>query len=93
MKDIVITIPKEFTVNEASQFREKTLEFLRRGETSFVLDFSQCTFIDSIGLGVLVATYKKCAEINGRFRLQSLNSEVMKVFKLTRLNKVFDIHG
>ncbi|MBC8060424.1 MAG: STAS domain-containing protein [Clostridiaceae bacterium] len=92
MSSIKIIVPKEFTVDEASNFREKTLELLSKGEINFEIDFKDCIFIDSTGLGVLVTTYKKCAELKGNIKLYSLNPDVMKVFKLTRLDKVFEIH-
>jgi anti-sigma B factor antagonist len=91
MTSTKIIIPKEFTVEEASSFRERSLELLLKGEINFDINFKQCTFIDSTGLGVLVSTYKKCTEKNGRFTLYSINADVMKLFKLTRLDKVFDI--
>lgn len=91
MASIKIIIPKEFTVEEASSFRENSLELLSKGEYNFEIDFKQCTFIDSTGLGVLVSTYKKCMEKKGNFTLYSINADVMKLFKLTRLDKVFDI--
>ena len=61
------------------------------GKTDFIFDFSNCDFIDSTGLGALVSIYKKCVEKNGSLKLKSLKPEVDKLFKLTRLDKVFDI--
>lgn len=90
MKEIVIS--ENFTVDEASDYREKMIELIKQGEKDFKINFSGCKFIDSTGLGVLVAVYKKIAEINGSFELHSINNpQVMKIFKLTRLDKVFDI--
>lgn len=90
MKEIII--PDNFAVEEASDYREKINELVSRGEINFVLDFSKCNFIDSTGLGVLVGVYKKCAALGGSVKLQSIeNPKVMKIFKLTRLDKVFNI--
>ena len=87
-----IEIPENFAVDEADEFREKLNYLLSNGEKNFVLNFSKCTFIDSTGLGVLVSIYKKCKAVNGTFELHSINQQVMKIFNLTRLDKVFDIH-
>ncbi|KOF57644.1 MULTISPECIES: STAS domain-containing protein [Clostridium] len=87
-----ITIPENFSVEEASEYRKKLNELVEAGEKNFTLDFSKCTFIDSTGLGVLVNVYKKCTELNGTFILSSItNPQVLKIFKLTRLDKVFKI--
>lgn len=92
MSELNLSIPENFAVDEAAEFREKMLYLMSTGEKDFVLDFSKCCFIDSTGLGVLVSTFKRCAELNGSFKLKSIsNKDVLKIFKLTRLDKVFEI--
>lgn len=91
MNELNIEIPESFAVDEADKFREKLNYLINKGEKNFVLNFSKCTFIDSTGLGVLVSTYKKCEQLNGTFKLHSINEQVMKIFNLTRLDKVFNI--
>jgi anti-sigma B factor antagonist len=90
-KEILICIPKNFAIEEAAIFRLTANNYLNEGKINIILDFRECTFIDSTGLGVLVAVYKKCAELNGHLKLKGLNDQVLKVFKLTRLDRVFDI--
>lgn len=92
MNEINLLIPENFAVDEAAEFREKVNHLIGKGEKHFKLDFKNCTFIDSTGLGVLVSIYKKCKDINGSFKLHSVNNpKVMKIFKLTRLDKVLKI--
>ncbi|WP_432408348.1 STAS domain-containing protein [Wukongibacter sp. M2B1] len=92
MKEISMVISENFAVDEADEFREKLNRLINSGEKHFALDFTNCSFIDSTGLGVLVSIYKKCMERNGSLKLHSINNpQVMRVFKLTRLDKVFDI--
>ena len=92
MNEIKMLIPENFAVEEAADFREKVSNLINKGEKHFLLNFSNCTFIDSTGLGVLVAVYKKCMELNGSFIFHSINnSQVMRIFELTRLDKVFNI--
>ena len=92
MKEISLLIPENFAVDEASEFREKLMQLINKGEKYFKLDFSNCSFIDSTGLGVIVSIYKRCMELDGSFKLHSINNpQVMKIFRLTRLDKIFDI--
>lgn len=85
-------IPENFAVEEASEYRQKLNDLIDKGQYNFVLDFSKCSFIDSTGLGVIVSAYKRCKENNGTIKLHSINdANVLKVFKLTRLDKVFEI--
>ncbi|MCM1989473.1 STAS domain-containing protein [Oceanirhabdus seepicola] len=91
MNEISIQIPENFEVDEAAKFREEVNVMIGKGEKHFVLNFNNCSFIDSTGLGVLVGIYKKCMELEGSFKLNSINPKVMKIFELTRLDKVFEI--
>jgi anti-sigma B factor antagonist len=86
-----IVMPENFAVDEASELRGQLSQLISSGTTSFILDFKRCTFIDSTGLGVLVSIYKKCADHNGSMQIINVNDKVFKVFKLTRLDSIFDI--
>ena len=86
-----INIPKDFIVDEVANFRVKVNNLIDGGQKNFIFNFKECTFIDSTGLGALVAIYKKSVEKGGSIKLKSLKPEVEKLFKLTRLDKVFEI--
>ena len=90
-RDIIMNIPTNFVVDEVAEFRIKINKLIEEGNKNFIFNFSQCDFIDSTGLGALVAIYKKCVEKGGSVKLKSLKPEVEKLFKLTRLDKVFEI--
>jgi anti-sigma B factor antagonist len=91
MSEKEILIPENFAIDEATELREKLNDLINKGEINFKLNFSKCVFVDSTGLGVLVSVYKKCMEKNGSFKLNSISPQVIKIFKLTRLDKVFQI--
>lgn len=87
-----ILVPTNFSVDEAAEIRQYVYDLIDRGERHFILDFNQCTFIDSTGLGVLVSIYKKCAELSGSVKLISVvEIKVLDIFRLTRLDKVFEL--
>jgi anti-sigma B factor antagonist len=58
-----------------------------------VLDLSQLTFIDSSGLGVLLACLRQVTASGGDLKLCGLTAEVRSVFQLTRMHTVFKIHN
>ncbi|MCL6459064.1 MAG: STAS domain-containing protein [Gorillibacterium sp.] len=91
MSEATIIIPGNFSVEAAATFRENIRSDINGGAVSFLLDFSECQFIDSTGLGVIVSSYKKCVENGGSIRLKALNPNVRKIFELTRLTHVFEI--
>jgi anti-sigma B factor antagonist len=56
-----------------------------------VLDFAPVKFMASAMLGKLVALQKKCEEYRAKLKLSSITPDILQVFKITKLNKVFDI--
>lgn len=57
-----------------------------------VLDLGEVDFIDSSGLGAIVSTMKMLSPTR-RLELANLRPNVAKVFTLTRMDRVFVIHG
>jgi len=88
-----IEIDGDFNVDRADYFRTEIKRLIENGKRRFVIDFSKCDFIDSTGLGVLLSSYKRLNEVNGELKICSItNPNVLKVFSLTRLDRVFDIY-
>ncbi len=56
-----------------------------------LLNFEGVEFMSSAALNKLITLDKKVKEVGGVLRLCSLRAEIMEVFTITRLNRVFDI--
>jgi anti-sigma B factor antagonist len=57
---------------------------------SVVLDLAGVDFMDSIGLGLVVAVAKRVLAHGGRFRLARVDDRVWSVFKVVGLETVFE---
>lgn len=77
-------------VEDALLLRTKALAYFQEGHTNFLIDLSQVDYIDSSGLGVLVALQKRALEHHGKLQLHGLTGVVKELFELTRLNKIFE---
>lgn len=76
----------------AIHFKERMREILQTPADRIVLDLSRVDFLDSSGLGAVVAVMK-LAGPERRFELAGLTPTVRKVFRLTRMDQVFTIHA
>jgi anti-sigma B factor antagonist len=56
-----------------------------------VLDFTNVEYLSSAALGKLITLDKKVKASGGKLRLCSIRSDILEVFKITRLDKLFTI--
>lgn len=76
----------------AIQFKDQVRAKIAPIEGRHILDLSNVEFVDSSGLGAIVAVMKMM-EANQKLELAGLNPGVAKVFSLTRMDTVFVIHS
>ncbi len=57
-----------------------------------LLNFENVEHLASAALGMLITLHKKVQEQNGSLKLSNINRQIYQVFRITRLNRVFDIH-
>lgn len=90
--DVCIVSVQEQRIDAAValDFKEAVRKGTQDAPSEVVLDLTQVTFIDSSGLGSIVATMKFLAP-ERQLLLAGLTPAVEKVFKLTRMDSVFQI--
>lgn len=75
----------------AVQFRDAMRGVASEGHNRIVLDLAAVEFIDSSGLGAIIAAMKHLGP-ERKLELASLSPAVARVFRLTRLDQVFMVH-
>ena len=61
--------------------------------SEIILDFSNVTLVDAHGLGVLLQLREQSLANGVNFKLMNVNEPLSTVFKITRLNTVFEINS
>lgn len=80
----------------APDFKKKIQGYIEEGRSFLVIDLSRVDFIDSTGLGSLVACLKIIKRNidtgeNKEIVLCGINQKVMPLFQLTRMDQIFNI--
>lgn len=89
--DIVTVDADRIDAAVAIQFKDHMREALADANGRFVLDLQHVTFIDSSGLGAIVAAMKLMPQ-GSKLELAGLSPAVDKVFRMTRMDSIFAIH-
>ena len=86
-----VTLQGAIHVEEAANLRRTFLEYVESGHYSFLIDFSAVDYIDSSGLGMLVAIQHRSLQHGGGVTITGLTGLVKAQFELTRLTRVFEM--
>jgi anti-anti-sigma factor len=62
-------------------------------ESHVLLHFGRVAFMSSSALGMLIRLKKKCKEYEIALKLSNITPDICQVFKITGLDKVFEIHA
>jgi anti-sigma B factor antagonist len=76
---------------ESNAFRERFKALMAAGKKKIVLNLANVTYIDSAGLGTLVATLNSARSQGATLKLANLGSKSKEVLQVTRLMTVFDV--
>jgi len=78
---------------ESNALREKVKGLIAEGKTKVVLNMANITFIDSAGLGTLVAAHHSAKSQGAALKLAHLGSKFQEVLQITKLLTVFDVYN
>ncbi len=93
--DVVVATLTDERILEDEQIQALEGSFMplieQTDNIQLIIDFSNVKFLTSSVLGLLIRISKKVYEKNGKLRLCAINPKIMEVFRITRLDKIFEI--
>lgn len=87
----VMTLDGEVDIYSAPDLKMRLAEAIEGGCAHVAIDLSRVGFMDSSGLGALMSGLTRIKERSGSIRLVAPNEQILRVFQITGLDKVFPI--
>lgn len=88
---IIHLVEKRLDASSAVEFKEQVRREIENGHKHLIIDLASVDFIDSSGLGALVAILKSVAS-EGSLSITGLHKKTEQIFKLTRMDTVFKLY-
>ena len=89
----ILTDEKILEDNDIKDIQQSVMALIEQNEKiALVIDFSNVKFLSSAMLGLLIRVSKKIYECHGRLKLSSIDAKLYEVFKITGLDKIFEIY-
>ncbi|OGV37250.1 MAG: hypothetical protein A2020_14400 [Lentisphaerae bacterium GWF2_45_14] len=92
-KVVSITPEKDIVAGEVQNFRQELLSLINEKFEKIEVDIDKVEMIDSSGIGVFIATQNSLKKINGTLTVINVSADILKMFKIMRLDKHFEVEG
>ncbi len=76
----------------ASDLQDDLFALLERAPGRIVLDLSGLAFINSVGLGGIIAAHVRCHRQNRTIALAAPSPEILELLRLTNLTRLFPVY-
>ena len=88
----VVTVLGDVDLATAPALRHEVLALLGDGHRQIALDLTPTDFVDSIGLGIVVAIWKRVRVQGGTFAVVCPEPRLKRVFQVVDLDTVLPLH-
>ncbi|GGN64530.1 anti-sigma factor antagonist [Streptomyces albiflavescens] len=88
----VLEVDGEIDVHTSPRITEAVIKLLDEGHRHLVLDLCFVPFLDSVGLGAVVASTKRIREREGSLRITSSSARLLKVFEISGLHDAYEFY-
>ncbi len=89
---VQVKVSGKITQHDFGPVHEPLVELL--GPTTYrrhvCLDLSDASYMDSSGVGWLLACHKRMREVGGRLTMQNVHPVIANMLRLLKLDKMFD---
>ncbi|MFC1479907.1 STAS domain-containing protein [Candidatus Omnitrophota bacterium] len=82
----------ELNLEQREQLKKELSEQLKTAQTQFIIDLSKIGFVSSMVVATIVFFSKEVRNNKGTVKLSGLSSEAFSIFKLTQLDKIFELY-
>ncbi len=90
---IIFDIEGDLILNTVEEFRlhRRVKEMLGKGKRQFLFNFAGVPFMDSTGVGELLAGYVSIQNLGGKLKLEKINRKTRLVLDITGISRLFEI--
>ncbi len=91
-KETVTLKPEHNIVASTVQtFRDQLKSMINSGTVNITIDLIHVEMIDSVGLGVFIATHNSLSKAGGRLVVNNASEDIFRLLKMMRLDKHFTV--
>ena len=88
-----VSVTGEVDIFNSQEMKKSLTDLVSEKNADMTVDCAGLEYMDSTALGALVAVLKNVKNYGGAMRLKNVKPNLLKLFKITNLDKAFEIEG
>jgi len=81
----------DIVASMADDFKSNLLQMVEKGIPELIIDFTGVDIVDSVGLGVVIATHNSLSNSGGKLKVINVSNDIYQLFKTMRLDQHFEV--
>jgi anti-sigma B factor antagonist len=77
---------------DAEEVRQVVRDSLEQGQRKILIDIADVSWVNSTGLGILIASHVTVSNAGGHLKLSGVSKRINQIFMVTKLHTVFETH-
>lgn len=77
---------------DAEAIRELILSSIEHGVANILLDMQEVSWVNSSGLGILIAGHMAARQKGGALKLMKVSNRIESILNVTRLSTIFEVY-
>ena len=88
---VMVKPEKDVVASMVNAFRSELHALVQEQPTEMIIDMSGVNMVDSVGIGVIIATYNSLNKTGGKFALTNVSKDIFSLLSTMRLDQHFSI--
>ena len=90
----ILDIEGDITIfGGTSELRKEVRRLIQEGHINIILNLADVRYVDSSGLGAMVAALTTANRVGGQVALLNVSQNILELLEVTKLVSVFDIYS
>ena len=89
----IMTLKGEIDIYTAAKLKKDLNDLVSEQKSDVIVDLKDVTYMDSTGLGTFISALKHSEKAGSKLRLIRANDRLFRLFKVTGLDDVIDVHS
>ncbi len=93
-RNLIVKITGDIDHHSSGEIRDKVeKDFSRENAKNILFDFSNVSFMDSSGIGMIIGRYKHIEQLGGKVFACCIRDDIKRIFMISGLHKLINMYS